>query len=84
VQDSAEALAIGIGNVLALLHPERFVVGGGVSLMGDLWWGPLKKALAERFAFKPFAETFDVVPAALGEEVVVIGATLLGLGARKS
>jgi glucokinase len=84
VQDSAEALAIGIGNVLALLHPERFVVGGGVSLMGDLWWGPLRKALAERFAFKPFAETFDVVPAALGEEVVVIGATLLGLGARKS
>jgi glucokinase len=81
VEDSAEALAIGIGNVLALLHPERFVIGGGVSLMGDLWWGPLRKALAERFAFQPFAHAFDVVPAALGEEVVVIGAVLLGLGA---
>ncbi len=81
VEESAEALAIGIANVLALLHPERFVVGGGVSLMGDLWWGPLRKALSERFAFKPFAHAFDVVPAALGEEVVVIGAVLLGLGA---
>ena len=81
VEESAEALAIGIGNVLALLHPQRFVVGGGVSLMGDLWWGPLKAALAERYAFKPFAHAFDVVPAALGEEVVVIGAVLLGLGA---
>ncbi|HLY12482.1 MAG TPA: ROK family protein [Planctomycetota bacterium] len=80
VEESAEALAIGIANVLALLHPERFVVGGGVSLMGDLWWGPLQKALAERFAFKPFAHATDVVPAALGEEVVVIGAVLLGLG----
>ncbi len=80
VEESAEALAIGIGNVLALLHPERFVIGGGVSLMGELWWGPLKKALAERYAFKPFAHAYDVVPAALGEEVVVIGAVLLGLG----
>src|SRR6185436_888136 len=50
VEESAEALAVGIGNVLALLHPERFIVGGGVSLMGDLWWSPLKKALADRFA----------------------------------
>lgn len=84
VEDSAEALAIGIGNVLALLHPERFIVGGGVSLMGDLWWGPLRRKLAEQYAFKPFAESFDVVPAALGEEVVVIGAVLLGRGAKKS
>jgi glucokinase len=82
VEESAEALAIGLGNVLALLHPERFVIGGGVSLMGELWWGPLKRALAERFAFKPFAHAYDVVPAALGEEVVVIGAVLLGLGTK--
>lgn len=84
VEESAEALAIGIGNVLALLHPERFIVGGGVSLMGDLWWGPLKRKLAEQYAFKPFEESFDVVPAALGEEVVVIGAVLLGRDAKKS
>ena len=84
VAESAEALAIGIGNVLALLHPERFIVGGGVSLMGDLWWGPLKRALAERFAFQPFAQSYDVVPSALGEEVVVIGAVLLGLSVKKA
>jgi glucokinase len=84
VEESAEALAIGIGNVLALLHPQRFIVGGGVSLMGDLWWAPLRQALAERFSFQPFAQSTDVVPSALGEEVVVIGAVLLGLGVKKS
>lgn len=84
VEESAEALATGIGNVLALLHPERFIVGGGVSLMGDLWWGPLKKALEDRFAFKPFAQSYDVVPSALGEEVVVVGAVLLGLNEKKT
>jgi glucokinase len=84
VEESAEALAAGIGNVLALLHPQRFIIGGGVSLMGDLWWSPLRKALTDRFAFQPFAQTYDVVPSALGEEVVVIGAVLLGLGVKKS
>ena len=84
VEESAEALAIAIGNVLALLHPERFIVGGGVSLMGDLWWGPLRRALAEKFAFPPFAQSYEVVPSALGEEVVVIGAVLLGLGVKQS
>jgi glucokinase len=83
VEESAEALAIGIGNVLALLHPERFIVGGGVSLMGDLWWTPLRKALADQYAFAPFAQSYDVVPSALGEEVVVIGAVLLGLSVKK-
>lgn len=84
IEEAAEALAVGIGNVLALLHPERFIVGGGVSLMGDLWWGPLRKALAERFAFQPFAQSYDVVPSALGEEVVVVGAVLLGLSVEKT
>lgn len=84
VEESAEALALGIGNVLALLHPQRFIVGGGVSLMGEMWWRPLRTALAERFMFKPFAQSFDVVASALGEEVVVIGAVLLGLGAKPS
>jgi glucokinase len=84
VEESAEALATGIGNVLALLHPERFIVGGGVSLMGDLWWSPLRKALADKYAFAPFAQSTDVVPSALGEEVVVVGAVLLGLSVKKA
>lgn len=83
VEESAEALAVGLGNILALLHPERFIVGGGVSLMGDLWWLPLRKALSERFAFAPFAQSYDLLPAALGEEVVVVGAVLLGLSVKK-
>ncbi len=82
IEESAEALAIGIGNVLALLHPERFVVGGGVSLMGPLWWDPLRAKLASTYAFPPFAQSYDVVPAALGEDVVVIGACLLALATK--
>jgi glucokinase len=70
-------LAEGICHVLALLCPRRIVIGGGVSLMGEkLLFEPLRKLVAER-VFKPFANCYDIVPAALGEEVVVHGALAL-------
>lgn len=80
LEEAAGALAVGIANVVALLHPERVILGGGVSLMGPLFWEPLRAELRER-AFAPFAQSFDLVPAALGEEVVVVGAVLLALAA---
>lgn len=82
LEETAEALAIGISNVIALLCPERVILGGGVSLMGPLLWEPLRAKVAGRFGFQPFAGRYEIVPSALGEEVVVIGAVLLGVGAR--
>jgi glucokinase len=71
------ALAEGIQQVIKLLCPRRIVIGGGVSLMGDdLFFDPLRKKLAER-EFPPFAGQTEVVPAALGEEVVIHGALAL-------
>ena len=63
--------------VITLLCPRRIVIGGGVSLMGEkLLFEPLRRRVAER-VFKPFAGLTDIVPAALGEEVVVHGAIAL-------
>jgi glucokinase len=78
LDETTEALAVAIGNVVALLHPERVILGGGVSLMGTLFWGPLREKVARR-AFGPFAGKWELVPSALGEEVVVIGAVELAL-----
>jgi glucokinase len=70
-------LAEAICHVIALLCPRRIVIGGGVSLMGEkLLFEPLRQLVAER-VFKPFADCYDIVPAALGEEVVVHGALAL-------
>jgi len=72
-----DCLANAICHVLALLCPRRVVIGGGVSLMGEtLLFEPLRRLVAER-VFKPFAGCYDIVPAALGEEVVVHGALAL-------
>ena len=69
-------LADAICHVIALLCPRRIVIGGGVSLMGDVLFLPLRRLVAER-VFRPFAGLTDIVPAALGESVVVHGAIVL-------
>jgi glucokinase len=72
-----DCLAEGVCHVIALLCPRRIVVGGGVSLLGEeLFFEPLRRRVGER-VFKPFVGSFDIVPAALGEEVVVHGALAL-------
>jgi glucokinase len=72
-----DALAEAICHLIALLCPRRIVIGGGVSLMGEeLLFAPLRRLVAER-VFRPFAGLTDIVPAALGEEVVVHGAVAL-------
>jgi glucokinase len=77
LHESWNYLADGICDVIAILCPRRIVIGGGVSLMGEeLLFQPLRKLVAER-VFKPFADCYDIVPAALGEEVVVHGALAL-------
>lgn len=67
-------LATALTHVIALLCPRRIVIGGGVSLMGEeLLFVPLRRHVTQR-VFPPFAGLTDIVPAALGEEVVVHGA----------
>jgi glucokinase len=68
------ALVFALAQAVALLAPRRIILGGGVSLIGeDLWFRPIRERLDAQ-AFGPFRGSFDVVPAALGEEVVVHGA----------
>lgn len=73
---ACEALSEAICHVVALLCPRRIVIGGGVSLLGDQLFVPLRQKVAER-VFRPFAGLTDIVPAALGEGVVVHGALAL-------
>ena len=70
-------LADAICKTITLLCPRRIILGGGVSLMSeDILYEPLRRIVA-RYVFRPFAGLTDIVPAALGEEVVVHGAIAL-------
>ncbi len=63
-----------IAQTITLVAPDVVVVGGGVSLSGEAaFFVPLRVEVA-RYVFPPLIDTYAIVPAALGEEVVVHGA----------
>lgn len=72
----AGRLARALGVVTQLLHPERIVLGGGVSLLGE----PLRIAVAERlpaYIMDVFRPGPEVRLASLREDAVPVGALLL-------
>lgn len=77
----AESVAVSLGNVVTLFHPERIALGGGVALMGDVLINPIKEALNKRM-FAPFKDSVRLVPCELEEDVVLVGALLLAGASR--
>jgi glucokinase len=71
------AIAFALVQAITLLAPRRIVLGGGVSLIGEEGWIAPIRRLVERDVFPPFRSSFEIVPATLGEEVVVQGALAL-------
>lgn len=76
VPQAARYLGLAVANAIALLNPEIVIIGGGVSLAGEKFFRPLRRTVA-RHVFPVFRNNFKIVPAGLGESVVVVGAALL-------
>jgi len=74
--ETCQSLGLAVSNVITLQHPQRVIVGGGVSLMGSLFWNSLRNEVASR-SMPAFISSVEVVKAELGEDVVVIGALCL-------
>ncbi len=75
---AAEALAVGIANVIVTLHPELVVLGGGVAEMGPVLLDPLRAAVARRVRMLP-AESVRIEPSALGPRAGALGGIALGM-----
>lgn len=76
LRQTSEDLAFALSHVTHLFHPQRIVLGGGLSLVGD----PLRNAVAEmlpRFIMEAFHPGPEIVLAALAEDAVPVGALLM-------
>ena len=74
LQRAIRMLGWAIAQALTLTAADVVVVGGGVSLIGEAgFFEPLREAVAG-FVFAPLRGSYRVVPAGLGEGVVVCGA----------
>ena len=77
MQTAINTLGWAIAQVITLLAPNVIVIGGGVSKMGQtMFLEPLNREV-QRYVFPPLADSFRIVPATLGDLVVVHGALAL-------
>lgn len=76
LEETAEDLAFALSHVVHLAHPEMIVLGGGLSLVGDLLSTAVQRHL-DRFIMEAFKPGPGIRIAALQEDVVPIGALLL-------
>lgn len=77
---ACQAFGWGIAQMITLLAPNVVVVGGGVALAGEtLFLAPLR-SYVRRYVFPPLMQKFQILPAALGEAVVLQGALTLCTG----
>jgi glucokinase len=71
---ATQALGWAIAQTITLVSPEVVVVGGGVSLAAEsVFVEPLRAEVA-RYVFPPLVGKYQIMPAELGETVVVHGA----------
>jgi glucokinase len=76
LMETCRSLGLAISTVIALLHPECVILGGGVSLMGPLFWDRLRAEVKSR-SISSFVSKVKILPAKLKENVVVVGALSL-------
>ena len=78
IERTGVALGVAVVNVLHLYNPEMVVIGGGVAKIGAMLFDPLLRTVEER-AMPAFRRDAEIVPAALGDFVGVLGAAALVL-----
>ena len=75
ITDKARRLGAVLAGFVTAINPEAVVIGGGVPLIGALWWDALEAAF--RANLPPLLRGTPLLPAALGAEAVLLGAALL-------
>ena len=73
VDYEAEYLAMGIGNILNIINPEKIVLGGGVAMAGEILMNPMKEKL-KKYALPVTLKNIEIVQGVLGNEAGIKGA----------
>ena len=76
IERAAYYLGIGVLNLIHIFDPSIVILGGGVSKLGSLLFRPVRQLVHERAITSVQRET-PIVPAALGDEVGLLGGVAL-------
>lgn len=72
IEQSAEYLGFGLASVVTTICPDMIVIGGGVSLIGDMLFDRIRSTLAQRVKMFP-TEQIELLPSQLGDDAGVLG-----------
>jgi glucokinase len=73
IERAAYYLGIGVLNLIHIFDPDIVILGGGVSKLGPLLFDPVRAWVREH-AMTPVQRETPIVPAALGDQVGLLGA----------
>jgi len=76
IDEGAQALAIGIVNIIGSLDIRTVVIGGGVAQAGSIYWDRLREHCAIAAWTTGFIDSVDLRPAQLERNSGLIGAAL--------
>jgi glucokinase len=76
ISNAAEAIGIGLVNIIHIFNPDIIILGGGVTHMGPMLMEPMLRIVQER-AMKVPREAVRIVQAQLGANVGLVGAGAL-------
>ncbi len=77
IAEAGRLVGLGLVTLLHLFNPEVIVVGGGVTKTGDLLFEPMRAAVREHVLDSAYCDDVPIIPAALGDDVALIGAAAL-------
>jgi glucokinase len=78
MEETGFYIGVGVANLINIMNPEVFVIGGGIAQAGELLLGPVRRTVAAR-AVALQAKTAKIVPAELGDNAGVMGAVARAL-----
>lgn len=73
VEDVGRWLGIGLGNLAAALDPGTFVIGGGVSAVGERLLAPARETFARTLTGRGYRTPARILTAQLGPEAGLVG-----------
>lgn len=77
ITQAGRYIGVMIASLMMLLNPDRFVLGGGVTKVGDLLFHPMQEAIREYAMHPRYWVNTPVVRAELGGDVGLYGAAAL-------
>jgi glucokinase len=76
IVQAARYLGIGVANMVAALHPDLVVIGGGVAKIGELLFRTVRETVMDRVGMFPPDDVL-IEPSSLGENAGALGAVAL-------